>query len=168
MKPSSAPPPSPATPPARRASRIAAVFLVLASASASAGAPASGTPHAAAVAAAADLACAERTRGALGAEFATLHDVRSQDREAAARLGLDERLQVVAVDAGSAAHAAGLRVGDVILALDGQPLPVGADARGDFLRRAERWAGVRTIAVLRGDSSLRIEVALRRACTTDV
>lgn len=168
MKPPSEPPPPPAlpTPPARRASRIAAVFLVLASASA--GALASGTPHAAAVAAAADLACAERTRGALGAELATLHDVRSQDREAAARLGLDERLQVVAVDAGSAAHAAGLRVGDVILALDGQPLPVGADARGDFLRRAERWAGVRTIAVLRGDSSLRIEVALRRACTTDV
>jgi membrane-associated protease RseP (regulator of RpoE activity) len=117
---------------------------------------------------AADRSCAERIRGALGAEFATLHDVRTQDREAAARLGLDERLQVVAVDAGSASHQAGLRVGDVIVSFDGQPLPGGPAARGDFLRRAERWEGPRTIAVLRGDAPLRFEVALRRACTTEV
>lgn len=115
----------------------------------------------------ADRACFERTLDALGAEVATLHDARPGDRGAAARLGLDDRLQVVAVDAGSAAAAAGLRVGDRIVALDGQPLSGGPSARIDFLRRAERWNGVRTLAVLRDGATLTIELALRRACTVD-
>jgi len=116
---------------------------------------------------AADRACFERTREALGAEVATLHDARPRDRDAAARLGLDDRLQVVALDAGSAAAAAGLRVGDRIVALDGQPLPGGPEARADFLRSAERWNGVRALAVLRDGATLRIELALRRGCSVD-
>lgn len=178
MKPSSASPSSPATSRFRRASCLAAALLALVSVpqdTLAQGMPAHGAlahdtlAHGAPRAApAAERSCAERILGALGAEFATLHDVRTQDREAAARLGLDERLQVVAVDAGSASHQAGLRVGDVIVSLDGRPLPGGPDARGDFLRRAERWEGPRTIAVLRGDATLRFEIALRRSCTTDV
>lgn len=150
-------------PPARGRGVVAALFVLAAFASPCAALDVDR----AAVPDAADRACFERTRDALGVEVATLYDARPQDRGAAARLGLDDRLQVVAVDAGSAAAAAGLRVGDRIVALDGRPLPGGPEARADFLRRAERWDGVRMLAVLRDGATLTVEIVLRRACTVD-
>jgi predicted metalloprotease with PDZ domain len=78
--------------------------------------------------------CAAKALPSLGAEVATVHDFRIEDRARASRLlGIDRTLQVVAVEAGSPADAAGLRPGDRVEAVNGTPVPPGPQARRTFL-----------------------------------
>jgi membrane-associated protease RseP (regulator of RpoE activity) len=113
--------------------------------------------------------CAARTTLLVGAEVATLHDVAPTDRlRAATRLGLDESLQVVAVHAGSPAHAAGLRPGDVIEAVDGVALQAGARAREAFLAAGETLGYERWLSVRRDGHPLELRLNVRRACVTPV
>jgi len=113
----------------RRTGRAASLGAALLLAACATPAPVAPGPGAAVEARLARL-CAE----SIGAEVASLDDIRLQDRErAAARLGIDRSLQVIAVIAGSPADAAGLRPGDVVEAVDGAALPAGAGARQAFL-----------------------------------
>lgn len=128
-----------------------------------------GTPEPAAAAdapvatVAAQRSCSARLRELFGADVATLHDVRPEDRVAAARLGLDDRLQVVAVDVGSAAARAGLRVGDVIVAIDGEAIAGGVDARPALLAAAGD-EHPRELHLLRDANPLRVRIAGTGAC----
>lgn len=111
---------------------------------------------------------AQRCIASIGAEVATLHDFRRPDRAAAAgRLGIDHALQVVAVVAGSPADEAGLRPGDRLEAVDGEPVPPGAGARPAFLAALGR-GGTDPVLRVRRDGEVGERVLRRRggACTT--
>ena len=65
----------------------------------------------------------------------------SERREAVAEFGLEDLPQVSAVVPQSAAGKAGLKPGDTILAVDGQPMPRGVAAKSDYTRTAAASAG---------------------------
>jgi hypothetical protein len=65
-------------------------------------------------------------------------------------LGLDERLQVMGVLSGSGAARAGVRRGDILVAIEDQPLPQG--------EKAEREAGAILAPLVSGRSSVRLSV----------
>ncbi len=72
----------------------------------------------------------------------------------------DPRRKVIFVSEGSAAEAAGVRVGDLLLALDGEPIP---DKETLQRRMAEkRWGDAARLTVERGDEPVEIEVTFRR------
>jgi hypothetical protein len=76
----------------------------------------------------ADL-CKNHARNLLGFTAKNRHSYPGDFNEAAhLAFGLDERLQVTGVLAGSGAARAGLRRGDLLLAAEGKPLPSGANA----------------------------------------
>ena len=113
--------------------------------------------------------CARQAVAALGADVATVHDVRVQDRERAAKvLGLDASLQVVVVEAGSPADAAGLRPGDVVEAIDGRPVPTGPGARKTFLAAAGEHPGGPVLTLRRDGRMQVVSVPVRAPCTIEV
>lgn len=72
----------------------------------------------------------------------------------------DPRRRVTFVSAGSAAGAAGVAVGDLLLALDGEPLP---DKEALQRRMAEkRWGDAAALTVERQGEPIEIEVVFRR------
>jgi membrane-associated protease RseP (regulator of RpoE activity) len=113
--------------------------------------------------------CAARVVPSFGAEVATVDDVRREDRAHAARvLGLDRRLQVVAIHAGSPADAAGLRAGDIVEAVDGSTMPTGPRARPAFLAAIGEGAGEPVLRVQRDGRTHDVAVPGRAPCTTSV
>jgi S1-C subfamily serine protease len=82
---------------------------------------------------------------------------------AAPALGVvvDQNLRVVDVESGSAAAAAGIRQGDVLEAIGGNPVNTSAKAVGSF--RAAQVGDTLAVAVARGGQSLtlRVKVAHR-------
>jgi S1-C subfamily serine protease len=148
-----------------RASAIGAAALLAACA-----APAPAGPDAwAAVEAIVAQRCAAAMPRLLGAEVATVHDFRPDDRaRAASLLGIDQALRIVAVDAGSPADAAGLRPGDVVEAVDGKPLPSGPRARQAFLAATAEGTGSPALQVRRDGLAQVVSVPGRAACTTSV
>lgn len=87
------------------------------------------------------------------------------------RLKLGDTLQVMQVLEGSGAMRAGIRRGDLLQAIDGQPLPQGAQAEteaarmlGPLLKNAPEVE----IAVLRNGSPLALKVPLTTACAFTV
>lgn len=68
----------------------------------------------------------------LGLYTLNLHTVAKEYREAAVTLGFGDTLTVVAVTAGSAAERAGVKKGDRVVALNGQPAPVGRLAMNEW------------------------------------
>ncbi|MFZ4756839.1 MAG: PDZ domain-containing protein [Burkholderiaceae bacterium] len=113
--------------------------------------------------------CARHAVAAIGADVATVHDVRAQDRERAAKvLGLDGSLQVVVVEAGSPADAAGLRPGDVVEAIDGMVIPTGPSARTTFLVAAGEHPGGPVLTLRRDGHIQVVSVPVRAPCTIQV
>jgi membrane-associated protease RseP (regulator of RpoE activity) len=108
--------------------------------------------------------CADQVAAALGLEVATLADFAPDARERARRLGLGAALQVVALHADSAAHSAGLRVGDVIESIDGVAVADGAGARDRFVAAGVADGGDRVLRVRRGGESLEVVLSPRRPC----
>lgn len=108
-----------------------------------------------------------------------LHDLSQYDaavRPEAIRLfGLDAGPAVLVTIAGGPAEQAGLRTEDVLLALDGMPLPAGTLGRNGSFGRMERILaavdqafadGRAELAVRRGAERLTLTVAARRGCAT--
>jgi hypothetical protein len=91
--------------------------------------------------------------------------------EAQAVLGLDDRLQVMGVLSGSGAAKAGVRRGDKLLAIEGKPAPVGANAErqtaGILLPLMNSRPSVK-LNVLRGSTDTALTIPLTRACAFGV
>ncbi|RJF95944.1 M48 family metallopeptidase [Noviherbaspirillum saxi] len=86
---------------------------------------------------------------------------------ASAALGLGERLQVFEVISQGGAHSAGIRKGDILLEINGQPLPAGAEAE----REAAILVGAETrgkeqvdVTLSRQDQEMSLTVPLTEAC----
>jgi membrane-associated protease RseP (regulator of RpoE activity) len=154
----------------RRATLTATLAAALLATACAAPTPtATATDPGARVEAAVAQRCAARVAPAFGAEVATVHDVRREDRAHAARvLGLDRRLQVVAIDAGSPADAAGLRTGDIVEAVDGGLVPTGPQARPAFLAAIGDSAGEPVLRVRRDGRTHDVALPARAPCTTSV
>lgn len=117
--------------------------------------------------------CAAKALPSLGADLATVHDFRSEDRARASRLlGIDRTLQVIAIEAGSPADAAGLRPGDRVEAVNGTPVPPGPQARRTFLEAALAGHGHADggpVLQVRRDGQTQVVVLHSRApCTVSV
>lgn len=107
-----------------------------------------------------------------------LHDLsqyRGPFRAAAIRVfGLDERPALLAVVPGSAAERAGLRADDVIVAIDGSPVPDPPERERTFDRMAQLLDlaeaafedGAAAIDIVRGGERLRLDVGAERGCAT--
>ncbi|MBI2585314.1 MAG: M48 family metalloprotease [Rhodospirillales bacterium] len=80
----------------------------------------------------ADL-CGEQTARGMGLFIANKHGFKKDYHAAAAKVGLGDRLAVAGVAPGSAGERAGAREGDVLLSINGWPVPEGKDA-GDKLK----------------------------------
>lgn len=90
---------------------------------------------------------------------------------AEAELGLSERLQVMSVMSGSGADKSGIRQGDVLIRIDGNPAPVGP--------RVEREAARLMASEMKGKGSVKltlsrdgreyaVDMALTRVCDVEV
>ena len=107
----------------------------------------------------------------------TLEQYGPHYRAAAARLfHLGDRPGVLAVAPGSAAAAAGLREGDALMVIDGEPLslPVSAGRRADFVRTAAVQAQIRSalktselrLTILRADVQVQLLLHPASACAS--
>lgn len=82
-------------------------------------------------------------------------------------LGLDERLQVTGVLAGSGAARVGVRPGDKLVSVDDNPMPQGRNAQGEALKILAPLVSGRssvTLAVLRNGADVAMNVPLTLAC----
>ena len=72
----------------------------------------------------------------------------------------DQLQQVVAVDRNSPAAAAGVKMGDVVLAIDGQAVT----SREIFnrLSASKDWGDIAEVKVRRGDEEITLKLSLRR------
>ena len=81
--------------------------------------------------------------------------------------GMDERLQVTSVLAGSGAAKAGLQTGDVLLAAAGKPLPTGQHAlsqAGTIFNKIVASQATLPMTVERRDSERQLAIPVTRAC----
>lgn len=84
-----------------------------------------------------------------------------------AAFGMDERLRVTSVLAGSGAARAGLQPGDVLLAAGGKPLPTGQHALGQagaIFNKIVASQATLPMTVERRDSERQLEIPVTRAC----
>jgi S1-C subfamily serine protease len=112
--------------------------------------------------------CDAHAAASLGLEVATLADFAPEARDRAARLGIGEAPQVVAIRAGSDAHAAGIRIGDVIESIDGQAVGTESGAAGRFVAAGAAGGHDLRLQVRRDGTVLEIRVGQRRPCTRSV
>ncbi|ALK98583.1 peptidase M48 [Massilia sp. WF1] len=81
--------------------------------------------------------------------------------------GMDERLQVTSVLAGSGAAKAGLQTGDILLAAAGKPLPTGQHAlsqAGAIFNKIVASQATLPMTVERRDSERHLSIPVTRAC----
>ncbi len=86
---------------------------------------------------------------------------------AVSRFGLGKEVQLYLVDPGSPADSAGLKIGDVILALNGKPLPSGKKAIKEFEETIRELAKIGVpleIAIRRGEEQQKISVTPSMGC----
>ncbi|HYD97717.1 MAG TPA: M48 family metallopeptidase [Noviherbaspirillum sp.] len=86
-------------------------------------------------------------------------------------LGLDERLQIMGVLAGGGAARAGVRRGDIVLAVDGKRLPEGENAEQEAAGILAPMMSDRTsigLTLLRDGASVAVNVPLTYACAFGV
>ena len=86
-------------------------------------------------------------------------------------LGLDDRLQVTGLLPASGAVGAGVRRGDILLAVDGQPMPQGPNAERQAATVLGPIVAARSsvnLSVLRNGASLTLNVPLTMACAFGV
>lgn len=90
---------------------------------------------------------------------------------AEAAFGLNDRLQIMGILPGSAAAQAGLREGDVLIAVEIEPLPQGPRAEQDsapIIGAEMQGRSSIKLTVLRGDERTTINVALTPACAMTI
>mgnify|MGYP003575100941 CR=1 FL=1 len=103
-----------------------------------------------------------KTRHSYSAEYASV---------AEQALGLDDRLRVMYILPGSGADRSGLVRGDILLSLQGKPMPAGKDAeREAALQVAAAMEDRKSInlTVLRDGRQVALDVPLTRACAIGV
>lgn len=86
-------------------------------------------------------------------------------------LGLDERLQVMSVLAGSGAARAGIQRGDILLSVQEQAMPEGPNAETEAARQLAvvvQNAAELPITLLRNGKTLRLQVPLTLACAYSI
>jgi hypothetical protein len=112
--------------------------------------------------------CRRHARNLLGLTAKTRYSYTEEYADAArAALGLGERLRVMNVLPGSGAERAGVKKGDVLLAVDNKPLPQGPNAERDsapIVSAAMQGRGSVNLTVLRDGRRTAITVPLTRAC----
>lgn len=113
--------------------------------------------------------CKEDTTRRGGYRVANAFQYEDEWRTAAERaLGLGEKLQVIGVAEGSPADQAGLEIGDVILELDGRPVPGGdraAEQFGEMLEKAEESGrSKRELVVRREEKRVHLELEETLTC----
>ncbi|WP_334188185.1 PDZ domain-containing protein [Noviherbaspirillum sp.] len=104
------------------------------------------------------LGLTAKTRYSYGKGFAV---------EAQSALGLNEQLKVMDVLPGSGAERSGIRKGDVLLAVEGKPMPQGPNAERDgavLVNAAMRGRGSVTLSVERNGEQISIATPLTNAC----
>jgi len=116
--------------------------------------------------------CRSRARKLLGFVAKTRYSYSAHLAPAAQELlGLDERLRISAVLPGSAAVAAGVRPGDILVAAEGTAFPTGERAEQQAAELLAPLAGQRdklSLTVLRGAQTLELEVPLTTACAFNI
>lgn len=112
--------------------------------------------------------CKKNARNLLGFTAKNRYSYSGEFANAAQKsLGLDDRLQVMGVLAGGGAARAGVKHGDILLAVDDKPLPKGETAERDAAAiLAPMMSGRSNIAltVLRDGSRVSLNVPLTYAC----
>lgn len=115
--------------------------------------------------------CGQSARKLLGFTAKTMYSYSSALADSARAVGLDERLQIVGVLPQSGAAEAGLRAGDVLLAVEDEALPAGPDAERDAARQIGKHMRGRDalhLRVARGGAERELEVPLTTACAFGV
>ncbi len=112
--------------------------------------------------------CKTSARQLLGFTAKNRYSYPTELRAAAeSRLRLGDALQVLQVLEGSGAMRAGIRRGDVLLAIEGQPLPTGAEAEMDAAKLVlpmMRDVTELAVAISRNDTPVALKVPLTSAC----
>lgn len=112
--------------------------------------------------------CKANARNLLGFTAKTKYSYSANFVEAAQKtLGLNERLQVMGVLAGSGAARAGVRRGDILLAVEDKPMPEGENAERDAAAVLAPLVTGRTtvkLTVIRNGTRVALNVPLTHAC----
>jgi hypothetical protein len=112
--------------------------------------------------------CKSNARNLLGFTAKNKFSYSSEYVNAAQSLyGLDERLQVLGVLAGSGAARAGIRRGDILVAVEDQPMPQGENAERQAAAILAPLVTARSslqLTVLRAGATVPANVPLTRAC----
>jgi len=116
--------------------------------------------------------CTDHVRNLLGLTAKTRYSYTSAFADAAqSSLGLGEQLRVMNVLPGSGAALAGVRPGDILTAVEIEPLPAGPNAEDDASAIIGSEMQGRTslnLTLLRNDAHMTIEVPLTPACAMAV
>ncbi|MEO6919941.1 MAG: M48 family metallopeptidase [Collimonas sp.] len=113
------------------------------------------------------LLCRNNARNLLGFTAKTKYSFTAEFIAAANSLGFTDQLQVTGVLAGSGAAKAGLQRGDLLVAIQDKPAPVGADAERQTAMMLGPLVNGRTnikVTVARNGSNQTLTVPLTRAC----
>ena len=112
--------------------------------------------------------CRNHVRHLLGFSASNKYSYSLPMASAASRFhGFDERLQVTNVIEGSGARKAGLRKGDILLTIEGRPVPSGPAAEREIVKLLAPIIEKRTsikMTVLRNDNAKAIQIPLVLAC----
>ncbi len=117
--------------------------------------------------------CKGNARNLLGFTAKNRYSFSDELSEAAQQAyGMDDRLQVMGVLAGSGAARAGIRVGDKLDMVEGKPVPPGADAErqaAHHARPADHAAAHRPgSTMLRNGAPVQVNVPFTRACAYSI
>ena len=116
--------------------------------------------------------CKGNARNLLGFTAKSKYSFSDELSEAAQQLyGMDDRLQVMGVLAGSGAAKAGIRVGDKLDMVEGKPVPPGSDAERQAATMLapliNRGASVR-LTMVRNGAPVQVTVPFTRACAYSI
>ncbi len=116
--------------------------------------------------------CKGNARNLLGFTAKSKYSFSDELSEAAQQLyGMDDRLQVMGVLAGSGAAKAGIRVGDKLDMVEGKPVPPGTDAERQAATMLapliNRGTSVR-LTMLRNGAPVQVTVPFTRACAYSI
>ncbi|WP_253273679.1 M48 family metallopeptidase [Collimonas arenae] len=113
------------------------------------------------------LLCRNNARNLLGFTAKTKYSFTAEFLAAASSLGFTDQLQITGVLAGSGAAKSGLQRGDLLVAIQDKPAPVGADAERQTAMMLGPLVNGRNnikVTVARSGSNLTMNVPLTRAC----
>ena len=111
--------------------------------------------------------CKKQARNLLGLTARNKYSYSPLSDAAVRVFDVDERLQVSNVMVGSGAARAGIQKGDILVSIEGRPIPEGANAENDAAALLAPIVALKSsvkLTVLRNDNEQTITVPLTRAC----